>query len=214
LTCSRCAPSALRPRRRRRASACRGCGLFGLHALSDQVGNRHSQGPGQLLDVVDRDVALAALNQADIGAMEFRKVGELLLGNASLRPKQPQVSCQRFPGRVRFLPGPHPGSGCGMMIMDLQTISSFPVASLAGRGVTNRCIERLGMNGTWLFASGTSCAACTPAIQNGCSRYPDDAPPNDFATAAGKRVRREDRSRFSPQVQINVAALTAKPNRR
>lgn len=45
------------------------------------------------LDIVDRDIALTALYTAEIGAIHFDVIGEVLLADAKGFPVSPDIRC-------------------------------------------------------------------------------------------------------------------------
>jgi hypothetical protein len=56
--------------------------------VPEQVGGGNAQGGGEVEDVVESDVAMAAFDAADIGPVEARPLGELLLGEAAGQSKR------------------------------------------------------------------------------------------------------------------------------
>jgi hypothetical protein len=61
---------------------------FPFSGVPEQVGGGNAQGGGEVEDVVESDVAMAAFDAADIGPVEARPLGELLLGEAAGQSKR------------------------------------------------------------------------------------------------------------------------------
>jgi hypothetical protein len=55
--------------------------------LRGQVAEGNPEGVGEANDVDEADVSLPALDTADVGPMEVRPLGQLLLAEASCRPR-------------------------------------------------------------------------------------------------------------------------------
>ena len=53
------------------------------------VGQRNAQGSGQPFDVDERDIAIAALDAADVSAVEAGQIGKPLLRDSLVQPQFP-----------------------------------------------------------------------------------------------------------------------------
>lgn len=72
---------------------------YGEHPpASEQIAGGDSQGAGEPMDVQQRHIAFAALDRADVGAMEVGAVGEVLLTEAQLTAELPDASAERAEG--------------------------------------------------------------------------------------------------------------------
>ncbi|SDU63652.1 hypothetical protein SAMN04488563_3423 [Jiangella alkaliphila] len=65
---------------------------------SEQIAGGHSQRTGEPMDVQQCHVALAALDRADVGAVEVGAIGEVLLTEAQLTTELPDASAERAEG--------------------------------------------------------------------------------------------------------------------
>jgi hypothetical protein len=91
-----------------------------------QFPNRNSQRLGNACNVVDGDVAFAALYRADVGAVETAKFRECFLRKPLLQPKTPYLSTKEPSNRTRSnLPHGLRGKAGDMTSLRLQPISSI-----------------------------------------------------------------------------------------
>lgn len=59
--------------------------------MLEEVAGREVERRGEPVDVVERDVALSALDSADIRSVESRRVSERLLAESALSPERPDA---------------------------------------------------------------------------------------------------------------------------
>lgn len=90
---------------------------------AQEVGDVDAQGRGQPLNIVERHVALAALNGPDIRAMQVSKFCQSFLRHAPIRTQRPEMACEPLP--CGFLADASPWHDAGKrhvwMTLDLQT---------------------------------------------------------------------------------------------
>ena len=84
--------------------------LFGglLAISSKEVSDLHAQRVGDSMDVVETDIAFAAFDAADVGAIEFGQMGELFLAQAVLNPEFAHPAAEGGPlGELAWSGGRH-----------------------------------------------------------------------------------------------------------
>src|SRR5258708_6109099 len=67
-----------------------------LTPLPQQHGRIDLEGLGQSLDIIDADIAFAALNRADIGAVQPGQIGQGFLREIARQPLAPQIAGKRL----------------------------------------------------------------------------------------------------------------------
>ncbi len=72
---------------------------YGEHpSASEQIAGGDSQRMGEPMDVQQRHVAFAALDRADVGAVEVGAFGKILLTEAQLTAEFPDAGAERAEG--------------------------------------------------------------------------------------------------------------------
>ena len=115
--------------------AARGSDRRGRHirgrALSDvvdQTGRRDAERVGQRMNVVERNVALAALDRPRVRAMDSREIGERLLREPALEPQRFETLPELAPSApCDCLARSH---HCGRRLCSLLTMRRQPISSI------------------------------------------------------------------------------------
>jgi hypothetical protein len=96
----------------------------GSRGLRQQIRWPDSKGVGQEADVVQADVAFAAFNAADIGAVQPCFVRERFLTPPARLPQLPYLGPESRPSRGLLRAGGHASETCDMMTARPRTMSS------------------------------------------------------------------------------------------